>query len=232
MSRRSFWRSGVELLPHFLSSADCSAFLSSVESYRQTHAVPFIIRPQPRRWLEYQVIDGEYFHLAFPDATSLLGRVHTRVQEICGCELAFIDDSRAACNVNITPPGGQYLWHYDRNLVTAVIYLNQVDGGETELYPNRRILFPSGSLAALQSVLDKLILSTTARSRLGGPMIITPTPGAMLVLRGNRTPHSVRPVQGAQARVTVVLAFDQPNARNTRAGLDEFLYTAPPDRSR
>ena len=162
MSRSSFWRSGVEMIPQFLSPADCSGLLSAVDSYCETHTVPLIVRPQRHRSLEYQVIDGEHFHSAFANATDLLSQAHARVQQVCGCEPTFIDDSRAVCNVNITPPGGQYLWHYDRNLVTAVIYLNEVGGGETELYPNRRVLFPAGSLAALQPVVDKLILSATA----------------------------------------------------------------------
>jgi hypothetical protein len=220
------------LIPQFLSSADCSGYLSAVESYCETHTVPLIVRPQRHRRLEYQVIDGEHFHSVFTNATDLLTRVHARVQQVCDCQLTFIDDSRAACNVNITPPGGQYLWHYDRNLVTAVIYLNEVGGGETELYPNRRLLFPNGSLAALQPAVDKLILSATARTRIGGPMTVTPAPGSMLVLRGNRTPHSVRPVLGTQRRVTVVLAFDQPDAINTRPALDEFLYTTSPQEAK
>jgi hypothetical protein len=217
------------MIPHFLSSAECSGFLSAVDSYCETHTVPFIVRPHRHRSLEYQVIDGQHFDSVFTNGADLLSRVHARVQRVCGCELTFIDDNRAACNINITPPGGQYIWHYDRNLVTAVIYLNEVGGGETELYPNRRLLFPGGSLAALQPVVDKLILSATARTRIGGPMTVTPTTGSMLILRGNRTPHSVRPVLGTQRRVTVVLAFDQPDARNTRPALDEFLYTTSAD---
>jgi 2OG-Fe(II) oxygenase superfamily len=232
MSGSSFWRSGVEMIPAFLSPTDCSGLLSAVDSYCEIHTVPLIVRPQRHRSLEYQVIDGEHFHSVFANATDLLSQVRARVQQLCGCELTFIDDSRAACNVNITPPGGQYIWHYDRNLVTAVIYLNEVSGGETELYPNRRVLFPGSSLAALQPVVDKLILSVTARTRIRGPMTVTPTTGAMLVLRGNRTPHSVRPVLGGQRRVTMVLAFDQPDARNTRPALDEFLYTNGPDQAK
>ncbi len=117
-----------------------------------------------------------------------------------GASSTFIDDSRAACNVNITPPGGQYLWHYDRNLVTAVIYLNEVGGGETELYPNRRVLFPAGSLAALQPVVDKLILSATARTRIRGPMTVTPTTGAMLV--PPRQPNAAQRPAGAWQTAT------------------------------
>jgi hypothetical protein len=42
---------------------------------------------------------------------------------------------------NITPPGGEYRWHYDRNAATAILYLNEVPGGETEMFPNYRLVF-------------------------------------------------------------------------------------------
>lgn len=42
------------------------------------------------------------------------------------------------------PPGGEYRWHYDRNAVTAILYLNEVPGGETEIFPNFRLVFRRG----------------------------------------------------------------------------------------
>ena len=52
--------------------------------------------------------------------------------------MAPIEDAVAARNINVTPPGGEYRWHYDRNAVTAIIYLNEVPGGETEIFANYR----------------------------------------------------------------------------------------------
>ncbi|NEN87483.1 MAG: hypothetical protein F6K48_00455 [Okeania sp. SIO3H1] len=51
-----------------------------------------------------------------------------------------LNDIQVGCNINITEKGGTYHWHYDRNPITALLYLNKVDGGEIEFYPNYRIL--------------------------------------------------------------------------------------------
>ena len=42
------------------------------------------------------------------------------------------DAGWVACNINITSPGGERRWHYDRNAITGILYLNEVEGGETE----------------------------------------------------------------------------------------------------
>jgi hypothetical protein len=228
-SATSFWRKGVEVVPTFLSADECAGLLSAVADYRRTHELPVIFREEKGRSLNYIVMEGWRFHEALPDAESIVDRIRTRLESICGESLVLIDDARAACNVNITPPGGQYRWHYDRNLVTALVYLNGVEGGETDLYPNYRITWPWGRARAMQSFLDRLLLNKGIRAVAGHPTAVTPTQGTFVALRGNTTLHSVRPVRGDEVRINLVVAFDRPGSDSTRRTLNTYLYESEPD---
>jgi hypothetical protein len=228
-SDTSFWRRGVEVVPAFLSSDECEDLLSAVADYRRTHELPVIFREERGRSLNYIVMEGWRFHEALPESEAIVDRIRTRLESICGESLVLIDDARAACNVNITPPGGQYRWHYDRNLVTALVYLNGVEGGETDLYPNYRIKWPWGWPRAMQSLLDRLLLNQGVRALAGHPTAITPAQGTFVALRGNTTLHSVRPVRGDEVRVNLVVAFDRPGSDSTRRTLNAYLYESQPE---
>lgn len=225
----SFWRRGVEVVPQFLSATECERLLSAVADYRRTHELPVIFREEKGRSLNYVVMEGWRFHEALPDAEAIVDRIRTRLESICAEPLVLIDDARAACNVNITPPGGQYRWHYDRNLVTALVYLNGVEGGETDLYPNYRVTWPWSRPRVTQSLLDRLLLNKGVRALAGRPTAVTPAQGTFVALRGNTTLHSVRPVRGDQDRVNLVVAFDRPGSDSTRRTLNAYLYESQPE---
>lgn len=220
----SFYRKGIEIVPGFLSGTECETLLSAIREYRLTHELPVIYRQVRERSLHYVVMEGSRFHEALPDSEALVDRIRHQLESICGESLALIGDARAACNVNITPPGGQYRWHYDRNLVTVLVYLNVVEGGETDLYPNYRIRLPGGRSRVLQSLLDRMLLNKVLRAVRGKPTVIAPTEGTFVALHGNTTLHSVRPVGGEHERVNLVVAFDRPGSDATRKPLDAYLY--------
>jgi hypothetical protein len=223
----SFWRRGVEVVPAFLSASECENLLAAVADYRRTHELPVIFREEKGRSLNYIVMEGWRFHEALPESEAIVDRIQTRLESICEESLVLIDDARAACNVNITPPGGQYRWHYDRNLVTALVYLNGVEGGETDLYPNYRITWPWARPRAIQPFLDRLLLNKGVRAVAGRPTAVTPAQGTFVALRGNTTLHSVRPVRGDEVRINLVVAFDRPGSDSTRRTLNAYLYESP-----
>jgi 2OG-Fe(II) oxygenase superfamily len=225
---KAIWRTGIEVAPGFLSGEECRTLLSSLARYRLTHHLPLVHRPEPGRALRYLVVDGDRFDAVLLRASNLVARVHSRLEEICGCSLALIDDPQAARNINITPPGGQYPWHYDRNLVTALVYLNTVEGGETELYPNSRTRVSGGCPVPLQHTLGPWPLTASVHNLVGAPITITPAAGTLVALHGNHTLHSVRPVDGNHERVNLVLAFDQPGASRSRRSLNTYLYPPIP----
>ncbi|MCL2927255.1 MAG: hypothetical protein O4861_22595 [Trichodesmium sp. St16_bin4-tuft] len=64
--------------------------------------------------------------------------------------------SQVGCNTNIIEKKGKYPWHYDRNVITALLYLNKVDGGEIAFYPNYRIILPKAKFSRFQRVIDRV----------------------------------------------------------------------------
>lgn len=217
---------GIELVRDFLSDEDCRQLLGDIAEYRATHEVPLIHRPQPGRSLRYLVIDGERIHESFPQLVQLYGRVAQAVRRASGLDLAPLENRAASVNVNITRPGGEYRWHYDRNAVTAILYLNEVSGGQTEMYPNYRLWLGKWKHTRLQRWLDALLQTKWLADRFGHKTEISPRAGLMLMMRGDRCLHSVRPVEGAVDRVNVIMTFDVPRAGcPVEQNLDPYLYS-------
>src|SRR5262249_35256263 len=156
--------------------------------------LPYVQRHTRGRDLRYQVIDGAQIATALPMIGAVLAETDRTVSERCGRPLVRLD-GQVGVNVNITPPGGSYRWHYDRCPVTAMLYLNAVTGGEIEFYPNCRLPCGPFRRTALQRGLDAVsssrgVRALTRRRRVAVP----PTPGRLLILRGDRCLHSVRDV--------------------------------------
>ena len=141
--------------------------------------------------------------------------------------LAPLKNSRVAININITPPGGEYRWHYDRNAVTAILYLNEIEGGEVELFGNYRILLKSDRLSAIQKFLDQILLTKICRKIFASKYKqITPAAGELLIMNANKCLHSVREVRGTNDRVCIVFAFDTPGKiHSVDSDLDPYLYS-------
>jgi hypothetical protein len=221
----AFWRRGIEATPGFFTREECESLLTCLETYRRRHDLPRIFRAVGDRPLEYLVVDGERFEGVFPCAEAVVDRIRLYLEALCGCALELVDDRLAARNVNITPPGGQYRWHYDRNLLTAVLYLNTVDGGETEVLPNYRVLLPTGRPRTIQRFLDRCLHIGFIQGSIAHRRSVAPIEGTLLVICGNRSLHSVRTVLGESERINIVLAFDPPGSHNASHSLDNYLYS-------
>jgi hypothetical protein len=176
------------------------------------------------------VVDGRIIADALPAIDDLTKRVEEALDRTCGPGLVPIDDAVAARNINVTPPGGQYRWHYDRNAATAIIYLNEVPGGETEIFANYRVLLRGGRFQRIQRWLDDLLRLRTIRRLFGHQRLVVPRQGTLVIMRGNTTLHSVRAVLGTEDRIAVVLAYDYPGQGNQRHALNSYLYTSAPPR--
>ncbi len=220
----------AELVSEFISNEDCRQLLQDIGAYRCTHAIPSICRVQPGRSLRYQVIDGERIHASFPEIAEIYRRTGQLVRQMSGLDLVPLSNRAAGVNVNIMQPGGEYRWHYDRNAVTAVLYLNHASGGETEMYPNYRIHLGRWKHTRAQRLLDALLQNKWLTNRCGRKMAIAPRAGLMLVMRGDRCLHSVRSVEGCDDRVSIIMAFDAPQAHcSVQRDLDPYLYSEQAD---
>ncbi len=221
-----FWKEGVALQPDFLTPEECERYYHSVREYDRTNGLPLIERQVRERSLRYKVVDGRIITKALPEIDDLTRRVEEALLQTCGAGLVPIDDAVAARNINVTPPGGEYRWHYDRNAATAIIYLNEVPGGETEVFPNFRLLLRGGRYQRVQQRLDDLFRLRLVRRWFGHQRLVAPHQGTLLIMRGNTTLHSVRAVLGTEDRMTIVLAYDFPGKGHHRQALNSYLYTS------
>ena len=219
---------GFVLVDNFLDPKDCAKLLGQIGHYRQHNGLAEISRPMKDRSLRYSVIDGERIRADLPSVWNLYqGAANQFVNELAGVPLEPLQNVKAGVNVNVMSPGrSEYRWHYDRTAVTAILYLNQVEGGETELYPNYRILLNGKQHSRLQLTLDRSLQPRGVRRLFGTKQVVEPHPGRLVVMRGNRCWHSVRGVQGSEDRINIILAYDAPDAQfGMEVGLDSYLYT-------
>ena len=221
-----FWKEGIALQPHFLSAQECEQHCRSVLELDRTEGLPLIERRVRERSLKYKVVNGLLIAEAITDIDDLTTRVEAELERTCGPGLVPIEDAVAARNINVTPPGGEYRWHYDRNAVTAIIYLNEVPGGETEIFANYRILLRGGRYQKIQRRLDSLLRLRFVRRLFGRQRLVEPHQGTLLFMRGNTTLHSVRAVLGTGDRIAVVLSYDFPGREHRRDALNDYLYTS------
>lgn len=217
-------RAGYEVEERFLSGEACGSLLAAVARRRERAEAPLVVRRRRGRSLRYRVLDG-HATAEMPELEELYARVQRRAEAGYGRPLFPLRDDAARLNVNITPPGGAYRWHYDRNAVTGVLYLQAVRGGEIELYPNYRIALGPGRLAPLQRPLDLLLEAPPVRAAFGRRVSIAPEPGMLVLMRGERSLHSVAEVRGERERICVVMAWDGDEGGSSRAALDRYLFS-------
>lgn len=225
MPLNKFNLKGYHIVEQVLSMHKCEYLISLIDSYRKCHELPAIHRTTRDRSLYYSVIDGEHIKHHLPIVTKLSCDINNIVSQVAGQPLVPLADEKVSCNINITPQGGSYRWHYDRNAVTAILYLNQVAGGETECYPNYRILLPKARYSQLQQSIDQILQMDSMRGIFGKQVVVRPRPGRLLIMRGDRSLHSVCPVTSFDERVAVILSYDLPYARYPIAEyLNAYLY--------
>jgi len=224
-----FQKKGYAIQDQFFTVAQCSHFLDVITQFRESHTLPEIHRKARGRSLRYKVIDGEKIEQHLPEIAQLYQQINELVREIINQDLAPLDDKKAGVNVNITERGGTYKWHYDRNAVTMLLYLNEVIGGELEFYPNYRIFLKNKGHTFLQRWLDGLLRVGIIRGLFGKKITVKPASGRLVVMAGNRSLHSVRAVEDDKERLNIVLAYDLPHTSfHAEKQLDTYLYTPEP----
>jgi hypothetical protein len=190
-----------------------------------------IRREHGGRGLCYSVIDGVQVRRHLQSLVVLYADVNELINRLLGVDVVPMKNSMAGINVNVTPPGGSYRWHYDRNVLTATLYLNQVTGGDIELCPNFRIS-RSRSPCRLARAADRLLQVPVVIEAFGRKVAVSPRPGVLVLMRGDRCLHSVTPVGGTRHRVNIVMSFDDADgvARESDE-LDTYLYSQAEVRS-
>ena len=216
--------SGIYVVKRFVDAETCNRLLRSIDRCRQQEQIPTIYRPANNRPLNYSVIDGHRIARDLPEISALYRDVTDFIKTF-DADIEPLRDTRVACNVNVTPSGGTYRYHYDRNALTAILYLNETEGGETECYPNYRIDYWKDTHPGLQQRLDRLLQTRVLRRLSLKEIWVRPETGKLLLMQGDRCLHSVLPVRGRSERINVVMAYDYPHSQVTVADeLNSYLY--------
>jgi hypothetical protein len=206
----------------FISTTTCGAMLEVINDFRQQVRLPIITRPSVPRPLCYSVIDGHQILASLPQIRGLHEKTTRLIKRMFGDRVEPLADEQVACNINITHPGGSYRYHYDRNAVTAILYLNETNGGETECYPNHRLQVRS---TGLQRGIDRVFTNEVFRWIFAKQVLVRPKIGRLLIMRGNRCLHSVREVSGSTHRINIVMAYDVKGAQYSNGDrLNSYLY--------
>jgi hypothetical protein len=74
--------SGLQVLEDFLSPAECSALIASINQYRTNNEVPLVSRPDPKRPLNYRVINGEEIQTKLPVIQRLYEQASCHSEEL------------------------------------------------------------------------------------------------------------------------------------------------------
>src|SRR5689334_9358184 len=195
MSAQAMTIGGCVVLEEFATSDRCTELLMRVNDYRASHTIPMIERINGELPLKYSVIDGERIAEDLPDVSKIYERVTRLVEKLWRGAIEPLADAKVACNINITQPGGSYRYHYDRNALTAILYLNATRGGETECYPNYRLALrghsPHGrSIARVaawapshaQLLVDRVLQNRFVRGVAARQLLVRPRPGRLLIM--------------------------------------------------
>lgn len=227
--RAHFLKQGYLILENSVSPEQCAHFLDLVAQFQQNQDLELIHRTVRGRPLHYKVINGQQIERDIPEIDQFYRQLTDFVRNISSDGMVPLKDKLVGVNVNVTPAGGTYRWHYDRNAVTVLVYLNEVNGGEIEVYPLFRIYLKGNGPAFLQRWLDWLVQLSVVRQLFGRKIVVKPAQGRMVVIRGNRCLHSVRPVQDERERVNIVMAFDNYEEQDlSKQALDQYLYSQKP----
>ena len=217
---------GYLVIDNFFTIKQCEETLQLIADYRKNYEVTEVYRPDKERELRYSVINGDEIENYLPAIWQLYEKVNLLVNKINDRDLVPLSNQMPRVNVNIIKPGGEYRWHYDRNAVTALLYLNAVEGGELEMYPNYRLGSKNKKFSFTQKCWDALLKLKIIRYFFGNKISIKPSQGMIVIMQGDECLHSVKALEGEQERISVVMAYDLPGVEfPVDKGLNSYLYT-------
>jgi len=226
MSLNDFNNNGYLIINNYLKKIDCENLLDIIGKYSKNNEIPKIYRKFNDRSLNYSVIDGIKIKHKLPKIYRYYLEVNKVVNKMSNNNYISLTDHKVCVNVNITPKYGEYRWHYDRNAVTAILYLNKVKGGELEMYPNYRIIIKNKKHTNLQKWFDAILQIKLIRIIIGKKVVIKPKQGMLVIMRGDKCLHSVKKVLSEGKRINIIFAFDVPGAKfPMEEKLNNYLYS-------
>lgn len=221
-----FSRDGFLVMDSFLARHECAAIVEAVDALNERNRLIQVDRVGRASVSRFATINGRELEEAIPRVARLYAEVGDFVRMLVSDALEPLENRAIGVSINVTGPGQQFAMHYDRNAITAVIYLTTVDeGGQMEFYPRHRVMLGSPTNPIVRRAQHCLDIATKSGfwKRLSGQRReVSPEPGRMLVFHGNRCLHGVRPVAGTQARYSLQLAYDMPSVSFDRSKTTDY----------
>ena len=207
-----FRKHNYVVIRDFLSPSECLELLHAVDQCKETVSFINVKQSSVTSQKRFLTFNGKDVEENIPSATKLYVRINDVVNQLSGKDYAPLENKQIGLSINVTPAGGTFSWHHDRHEMTAILYLNEVQGGgELEFFPNNRILLKNNRGRVwkwLQLGLDALALARALMMR--RKVIVTPEPGVLSIMVGTRCTHRVRSVIGNRERVCMIFAYDAP----------------------
>ncbi|MBW4631172.1 MAG: 2OG-Fe(II) oxygenase family protein [Iphinoe sp. HA4291-MV1] len=229
MRREHFFTNGYCVIDDFLAREFCTNFIELIAKFTAKNEIAEVSRKTKDRSLHYFVIHGLQIEEYLSEISHLSQKINELVNLITGKDFDLLKNKKVAVNINILKQGGEYLWwHYDRNVITAILYLNQAEGGNIELYPQYRIHLGSLKFTKIQKYLDFLLQLKFVRNFFGKKVVVEPKPGRLLIMQGDKCLHSVSAYRGSQERIAILFAYDYPEVQfpaEIEKNLDSYLYS-------
>lgn len=207
-----FARKGYLLLHDFASPDFCEALRKKILNFAKDEKIIAV------RWRDstFDTFNGHRVDENFPELAKLYDQnlLH-ELRKLKPFSLAPISDRRVGISVNLTGLNGKFQPHFDRNMVTAILYANDdYAGGQMVFYPRLRLwlghLSNGGVQRRVQRFLDKIVRSDWYLRYIANKVKIKPKSGDLLIFEGSRTYHMVAPVTSGSARVSIQFAYDLP----------------------
>jgi hypothetical protein len=216
--RKQFNRRRIAVVPQAVSAEACEAVLCSIRSSK------FIVvdDPNDREVTCFYTKNGDGLIATCPEISEIERGLLEWISDISGETYLPLDNRAIGISLNVTPPGGGFGTHHDRQAITIVLYLNDADGGALHVYP----AFPRWFRHKLQghpaprmrAVRRHAIKSLNMSPGFGAkavhrllfrPVRINPRAGTVAAFT-KLSDHRVDPVAPGSVRVGLVVAGDRP----------------------
>ena len=208
---KSFQKNGFLILENFLNRSTCAQLASEIMDFKQKEEVISVKLKKS----EFSTFNGFSIDENFPSIAHLYDKqVLEIINSICITPIATVQDRRIGLSVNLTSNEGKFQPHFDRNLMTAVLYVNEeFEGGQMQLFPRIRFLIKdrqSNPRRFFQKILDKLVCHPLYLNFVAQKIEVIPSAGNLLIFEGSRSLHEVKQVRGNNLRISIQFAYDIP----------------------
>ncbi len=219
-NKKIFNDKGYIILENKISQEICNAIIKKAKLLRSKGSFKIVQLENSY----FETINGKELVSSIPECKILHDQFLTIASDITGKKIKELDNQKIGKSLNFIRHGGNFEFHYDRHLITVVVYLNIVIGGKMIFLPNNR-LFPD-RLPKMPTLMKKLFFKFESYYYRFTKLFffkkkkINPYPGRVFIFKGRETYHSVEKVKKGQERISLQFGYDLKkdlfNEKNTK----------------